>query len=75
MRMAASGPATVEQGRLCPEWSEALRLAARALAGAGEYSGPESSVERWAAWLVFEWSSLHGLARELARAGETATVR
>ncbi len=68
MDLAASGPATVEEGTLCASWSTALADAAGRLASEGQYSGPEGSVDRWASWLVFEWSTLHRLARARAEA-------
>ena len=74
MDLVPSVPATVRDGRLCAEWSEALSLASEQLALAGCYSGPESSAVRWASWLVFEWSSLHRLAQHLADVGETVTT-
>ena len=74
MDLAPSVRATVEQGRLCPEWSDALSVAAALLASAGSYSGPESSETRWASWLVFEWSELHRLAQTLAESGTTVAV-
>ncbi|MFH1469812.1 MAG: hypothetical protein ABIO70_35835 [Pseudomonadota bacterium] len=48
------GEALAADGSFRPAWAQAFGEAARTLAEAGEYAGPESDPEAWAAWLCFE---------------------
>lgn len=55
----AGGDMLDKGGRIRPVWSTALRTAADRLASAGEYSGPEGDIQRWASWLCYEMTEPH----------------
>ncbi len=66
--LAEAGAPLDGAGRLRSAWAFAFGEAARCLALEGERAGPESSPERWAAWLAFESAGVHGLVKDMAEA-------
>ncbi len=67
--LADAGPVLAPSGRVRTAWAKAFGRAARALADAGGWAGPEGSPHRWASWLAFEMSELRDVveARAVAK--------
>jgi hypothetical protein len=66
--LAGAGPVLTPSGRVRPAWARAFGRAARALADAGGWAGPEGSPHHWASWLAFEMSEIHEVIRARATA-------
>lgn len=64
--LAEAGDPRDDDGGIRPAWAEAFGRAARALAEAGGYAGPESCADRWASWLAFEMGDIRELVEARA---------
>jgi len=64
--LEGSSDVLAADGSFHPAWARAFGEAARTLAEAGEYAGPESDPEAWAAWLCFELAKPRAVIERLA---------
>ena len=60
----AAPPMLDDDGGFDPGWIACIQKAAQSLADAGAYAGPESEVERWTSWLLWELAEPHAWIRE-----------
>ncbi len=66
--LAEAGDPVAPSGRIRTAWAKAFGRAARALAEAGGYAGPEGSPHRWASWLAFEMADIREIVQARAKA-------
>jgi hypothetical protein len=66
--LADAGDPLAPSGRVRTTWAKAFGRAARALADAGGWAGPEGSPHRWASWLAFEMSDIRDIVKARAEA-------
>ena len=65
------GPMLGESGRIRSAWAKGFGAAARRLAEAGLYAGPESDPELWASWLAWHLSEPHEWLKSKAEGVKT----
>ncbi len=66
--LAEAGDPMGSGDRIRTSWAKAFGQAARALASAGSYAGPEGCANRWASWLAFEMGDIREIVEARAKA-------